>query len=184
MPLFGPVIADGNWNPADHGLVAWSSDPSVNTGNAQTVNGSVYLTRLNIRTPVTISTVWWTQTTGATTPTTGENFVGVYNSAGTLLSSVNVDAKSANNAMQSAALGAAQSLAGGSFIWVACLFNAATPPILMRGGGLTVSANMANLSTANSRFAVNGTGQTSLPSTITPGSNSQTGVFAVWAAVS
>ncbi|MFD9398343.1 hypothetical protein ACFWA4_05920 [Streptomyces sp. NPDC060011] len=182
MPLFTPSAAAG-WNAQDHGLIAWSSDPSLNTGTATTVNGTVYLTRLNIRNTTTLSTVWWMHTTGPTTPTAGQNFAGVYDSAGTLLSSVNVDAKTTNGP-QSATLGAPQAIAGGTFVWVAFVFNAATPPVLMRAGGQSAAGNIVNLTTPAVRFAVNGTAQTSLPVSITPASNSQTGVFAIWAAVS
>ncbi len=182
MPLYTPSTPSG-WQAADHGLIAWSGDPSVQTSTAQSVNGSVYLTRLNIRNSTTVTNVHWAFTTGPTTPTASQNFAGIYSSAGTLLSSGNIDAKTTNGP-QSVALDAAQSVAGGTFIWVAFVFNAATPPILMRGGGQSAAANTVNLSASNSRFAVNGTGQTSLPASITPSSNSQTGVFAIWAAVS
>jgi hypothetical protein len=185
MPLYLPGATAGGWNASDHGLISWSSDPSMNTATGQTVNGSVYLTRLNIRNSTTISTVWWTQTTGPTTPTAGQNFVGIYDSTGTLLSSVNVDAKTTNGP-QSATLAVAQSVAGGTFIWVGMMFNAATPPVLMRGGGQSAAANIVNLTASTARFAVNGTtaGLTALPTPLTPASNSQTGVFAFWAAVS
>jgi hypothetical protein len=107
----------------------------------------------------------------------------LYDSSGNLLSSAGLDAKTSNG-IQSATLGAAQSVAGGTFLWVALVFNAATPPVLMKHGGQSAAANIANLTAATARWAVNGTGATALASTITPSSNSQTGVQAFWAAVS
>lgn len=183
MPLYTPAAQSGSWAPSDHGLLAWTSDPSLNTGTFSTVNGTVYLARLNIRTTTTVTNIWWAQTTGPTTPTAGQNFAGVYDSSGNLLSSASVDSKTGGGT-QSVALGTPQVIAGGSFLWVALVFNAATPPVLMRAGGQLAAANIVNLTASTARFAVNGTTQTALPSTITPSSNSQTGVTAFWAAVS
>jgi hypothetical protein len=185
LSVAGTPMAQPNVQlPADHGAIAWTSDPALTTGTTATANGLVYLARMPIRTAATITKVWWDQTTGPTTPTAGQNFAGLYNSSGILLSSVNIDGKTGNG-VQSATLDAAQSVTAG-YVWMALMFNAATPPVLMRGGGQTAAANVFNQTAATYRWAVNGTtaGLTALPSSITPSSNSQTGVIAFWAALS
>ncbi|MEV5472954.1 hypothetical protein AB0L66_11430 [Streptomyces sp. NPDC052207] len=185
LSVGGASVVSGGWLPSDHGLISWSGDPSNATTSTATVNGSVYLVRLNIRYATTITKVWWCQIGGPTTPTAGQNFAGLYSSAGALLSSVNIDAKTGNGP-QNATLDAAQAVSAGSFVWAAFMFNAATPPTLMKHGGGNAAANIANLTAATARWAVNGTttGLTALPSSITPPSNSQTGVQAFWAALS
>ena len=170
--------------PADHGAIGWTGDPRLHTGTISAVNGTIYLARVPVRTAATIGTVWWCQTTGPTTPTTGQNWVGLYSSAGTLLSSVGVDGKTGNGP-QNGILAAPQAVAAG-FVWVALMFNAATPPVLMRAAGQSAAANVFNQAAANYQYAVNGTtaGLTALPSSFVPGSNSLTGATAFWAAVS
>jgi hypothetical protein len=177
----GNPITSGGWSPADHGLTAWSGDPAMATSTATITNGTVYLARLNIRAATTISKIWWDHTTAPTTPTAGQNFAGIYSSAGTLLASASIDANTTSG-LQNVSI--TPQVVGAGFIWAAFVFNAATPPVLMRFGGQTAAANVVNLSAATYRWAVNGTGATALASTITPASNSQTGVSAIWAAAS
>ncbi len=177
----GTPIVRGDWGPADHGLIAWSTDPSTTTTASLAVNGTVYLARLNVRVTSTITRVWYVQTVGMTTPTAGQNFTGIYNSSGTLLTSASTDSATTAG-LKTISLDTPQSVSAG-FIWAAFVWNASTAPTVMRGGGQNSAANIANLSAANYRWATNGTGQTSLPASITPSSNSQTGVFALWAAV-
>ncbi|MFF3558980.1 hypothetical protein ACFYXS_02910 [Streptomyces sp. NPDC002574] len=185
LTVAGTPMAQPNIQlPTDHGAIAWTTDPAITTGTSNAANGFVYLARMPIRTATTITKVWWDQTTGPTTPTAGQSFAGLYSTAGTLLSSVNIDGKTGNG-VQNATLDAAQAVSAG-YVWMALMFNAATPPVLMRGGGQTAAANVFNQTAATYRWAVNGTttGLTALPSSITPASNSQTGVIAFWAALS
>jgi hypothetical protein len=185
LTVGGASVMSGGWVPSDHGMISWSGDPSNATTNSTPANGSIYLVRLNLRYATTITKVWWCHTSAPNTPTSGQNFAGLYSSAGTLMSSANIDAKTGNGP-QSATLDAAQAVSAGSFVWAAFMFNATTPPTLLKHGGNTASGNIINLLATTARWAVNGTttGLTALPSSITPSSNSQTGVQAYWAAVS
>lgn len=183
LTVGGASVISGGWQPADHGLISWSGDPSFCTTSTAAVSGNVYLVRLNIRVATTITKVWWCNIGTPTTPTASQNFAGVYSSAGTLLSSVNIDAKTGAG-IQNATLDAAQAVSGGTYVWVCFLWNAATPAAVMKHGGGNASSNITNLTASTARWAVNGTAQTTLPSTITPASNSQTSVQAYWAAVS
>lgn len=186
LTVGGTSLAQPNVTlPVDHGVIAWTSHPSLNTSNTLTVNGKIYLTRMPIRAAATVSKVWWCPTTGPTTPTAGQNFAGLYDSSGTLLSSVNIDSVTGTGP-QSATLAAAQNIAANSYVWMALMFNAVTPPTLMRGGGLSAAANVFNQSPASYSWAVNGTttGLTALPASITPANNSLTSAFACWGALS
>lgn len=170
--------------PGDHGAIAWSFDPAQASSTTALTNGTIYLVRLPIRGTSTISKVWWGQTVAPNTPTSGQNFTGIYDASGNLLSSVNIDGKTTAG-VQSATLAVAQNVSA-TYIWAAFMWNATTAPTVMRAGGQIAAGNVFNQTAASYRFAVNGTttGLTALPSTITPASNSQTGVVAMWAAVS
>lgn len=168
--------------PSDLGFIAWSYDPAFTSSSTVVTNGTLYLSAVYIRAATTISKVWWGVATAGATPTSTQNNVGLYSSAGTLLSSVNVDAKvTGSNSVQFGTLGAAQAVATG-FYWVGLLFNAGTPPTLVRTSGLVAGINDANMSTSTYRYATNGTSLTALPSPITPGSNGTGPSF--WVAVS
>lgn len=169
--------------PSDHGLLAWSGDPSVSTSSATTtVAGTQYLSAVYVRKTVSVSKVWWINNAAGGTPTSGQNFAGLYNSAGTLLSSGSADGVVASNGPVSVTLGASQTLTPG-FYWVVVMFNAGTQPQIGRTSASVFSNNIANQSAATSRFAINGTGRTtSLLSSITPASNASGAAF--WSAVS
>lgn len=168
--------------PVNHGLVAWTYDPTSSVNSTVLTNGTVYLSAIYPTENVSVTTIYWHVAVSGATPTAGENEVGLYSSAGTLLHSVNVDADiSATGLVASTITSAA--LTAGSMYWVGFVFNAATPPGLARGAGLAAAAAVNNVGLAASsyRAATNGTLQTALPATITPASNSAGLLY--WAAV-
>lgn len=178
-----PVTAPSTPQPADHGLIAWASDPSVVTSSFATTNGSLYLASVYIRSSVTVAKCWFMNNAGATGVTAGQNFIGLYGPTGTLLSSAGIDTQIAAGGPSGVSLGAQQAVAAGHY-WVGLLVNATGAPTVARMGGVSASGNNVNLSGASLRWAVNGTGLTALPGSITPASNSTTGALAIWAAVS
>lgn len=169
--------------PSDHGLIAWSSDPNYASSTNSTVSGTLYLAAVWLRADATINKLWWIHTTAGATATAGACWAGIYDSAGNRVAQVAIDSQTATNGVQSATLGAPASLPAGRY-WVALLFNATTAPVVARTAGASVTANNMNLSGATLRFAVNGTGLSTLPATITPASNSTTGAVAIVVAVS
>lgn len=79
------------WMPSDQGLVAWNYDPSsAGTTFVPTtgVNGYIFLTGIILREAATVTNIVYglsgAQLTGLTS---NANFVGLYNSSGTLLAS-------------------------------------------------------------------------------------------------
>lgn len=168
--------------PGDHGFTAWSYDPSFASTGQLLTNGTVYLSAVYLRTPTTVSKCWWLVSAAAVTPTAGQNWVGLVNSAGTVLSTASIDALiTTASVARSATLTTPQTVGAGMY-WVAFVCNASTAPTLMRTNGLATGTNNANLSGASLQYATNGTAQTSLPASVTPASNSAGP--SLWVAVS
>jgi hypothetical protein len=169
-----------NYTPADHSLVAWSGDPAAMVNVSAFTNGTLYLSKVLLRKAATISKLWYNCTTAAVSPVAGQNFIGLFDSSGTLLASASIDGNLTANVVHSISI-TPQNLAAGSY-WVGMITNASTPPQFARSSGNNLMN--AGLTAANYRFAVNGTGRTSMPATITPGSNSVSGVISLWTAIS
>ncbi|MER6249398.1 beta strand repeat-containing protein [Streptomyces griseorubiginosus] len=170
--------------PAAHGVAAWCYDPALAVNSTQLTAGTLYLVRLNIAAALTATKIyWWVANTGSGA-TTNQNFVGLYDSSGTLLASANVDTGFSSATLKTTTI-ASTALAAGSFYWVGLLFNASVTPTLTRASGWTGVDTAANLglSAAAYRFAKNGTGRTALPSSITPASNVGSDIAGPWAAV-
>lgn len=174
----GTVVAEnlpsaGGWSPTDHGLKAWTFDPNMVAGGSLLSAGVVKLDRINVRAPVVVRTAYfWTSVAGSSL-TADQNFIGLYNSTGTLLVSVDADVPFAATAgLQTVALGTALALAEG-FYWFAWLTNGGTAPTVARGTAVTGGTGVINLGLAAATFrsATNGTGQTALPASLTVGSN-------------
>ena len=170
--------------PAAHGVAAWCYDPALAVNSTQLTAGTLYLVRVNIAANVSVTKLyWWVANTGSGA-TTNQNLVGLYDSAGTLLASANVDTSFSSATLKTTTI-TSTALTAGSFYWVALLFNASVTPTLTRGSGWTGVDTAANLGLAAAayRFAKNGTGRTSLPSTITPSSNTGSDIAGPWVAV-
>lgn len=177
----GMVLPTGDSVPQDHGLETWTHDPYNGASSALLVNGRIYLVRMNVRRAATVSTVWWSIATPGATPTAGQNWVGLYSSSGARLATTNVDASVAGSGAQATAI-TPQSLAAGTFVWAAFVFNAATPPTVVRGASFESTPNV-NLPATALRSAVNGSG-TTLPASITPGSNTTSNAITLFSALS
>lgn len=188
VPAVGSVYtatgAFGAQQPVNHAFSAWTYDMVTAVNGSLLTNGTVYLSKVHIPDEVSVTSLYWWVTAVGVTPTAGQNQVGLYNSAGTLLASANVDADISSTGLKTTTI-ASQGLTAGSFYWVAMVFNAATAPTVARAtgqGGLASAVN-AGLTAAGYRFATNGVGQTALPGSITPGSNTAAGFAGPWAAV-
>ena len=167
---------------ADHGLIAWTFDPIFTASTTTSAANLIYLAGIYLRRPRTISKLWFIVNVVGVTPTAGANNVGLYNSSGTLLSSVNVDAKISVSGPNSATL-ASPVTAPAGLCWVAMQFQATTQPGIARANAFTLGAITANQGASTLRFATNGSGAT-LPASITPASNTTSLSAALWAGVS
>jgi hypothetical protein len=170
--------------PAVHGATAWCYDSALAVNSSQLDNGRLYLVRVDIPAAVNATRLYWWVGNSGSSPVAGQNQVGLYDSAGTLLASANVDADISSATLKTTTI-ASQALTAGAFYWVGLLFNAAVSPTLTRASGWTGVDTAANLglTAAAYRFATNGTGRTTLPATITPASNTGTDIAGPWVAV-
>ena len=180
VPLESPT-----WMPSDNALLAASADINGLGGTSLMIAGTLYLLQVRIRYAITASKLWFIESAAGSGASTG-SFGGLYSSAGTLLTG-SADAGTAftGGFAQSITLTTPQALAAGSFVWAALLVNLATtqPTLRSVGGGSAVPGNL-NLGAASFRNAVNGTGLTALPASITPSSNTGTGALPFWVGIS
>lgn len=168
--------------PINHGIISWAYDPQEVAGGTTVTNGILYLIRLNISMEQIATKIYWHVVTAGGGATTGQNWVGLYDSAGNRLQQTGVDSSVASTGTKTTTI-PATSLTTGAFYWAAFLFNATSPPTLARSNAVTSASSMINIGLATTalRFATNGTGRTTLPATITLASNGQGGSY--WAAI-
>lgn len=174
-----PLVRPSSTLPEDLLYAGWSYDPIGTSASTTTVAGTVYLSRVYLREPVTATKLWTIINVAGATPTAGQNWIGVYNSAGTLLASASLDAVVASTGPVSAVI--SQALSAGAY-WVAVLFNAGAQPQIGRTSAQVATSNTPQVTASNLRFAINGTGRTTLASPITPASNTSGSAF--WVGIS
>ncbi|MFJ9771248.1 hypothetical protein ACIRVF_08385 [Kitasatospora sp. NPDC101157] len=180
----GVPFPAGVYFPSDHGFAAWTYDPTGAVNTTQTNSGTLYLARVPIRFATTLTKAYLSIATAASGVTANQNYVGLYDSGGTLRASTaagSIDASITSPGLLTATFSASYSAPAGMY-WIAFVNNATTPTTLGRTGTFLATPN-ANLAASAYRFAVNGTGLTNAPSTITPGSNTLSGLITMWAAV-
>lgn len=171
--------------PTDIGLEAWSFDPgaALLTGQAVT-SGTVYLSALYIRSTTSVSNIWLVMSNSQSV-TAGANWVGLYNSSGTKLVDAATDSVVNTSGVKTVPI-TTQNLSPGMY-WVAVLigFPGTAPQIAAAATNGTSRPVVNGALTASSyRWCTNGTGQTTLSSSITPASNSLTGILAPWVGLS
>lgn len=191
----GVNLANGDPTPTDIGDVAWTFDPAGMSGTKLLTAGTVYLTSFWLRAAVLVSALGqilrYTVTTGGSGCTAGQCFVGVYNVvalanrvAGTRIA-VSADQSTNMNSASTYApaltfLATTDLLLPGMY-YAAVVANAATTLPTLRVSGGDISAINGNLATAALRVCVNGTGQTSLPASLTLSSNTTAGASPLYA---
>lgn len=173
--------------PSDQNLIAWSYDPALaSNSTALSATGVLHLVRVNLRYAATITNVLYQVNTVGSSLTAGECFVGIYDSTGTLrgTSASQSTAWAATTGLYTTALTAPYAAPAGTY-YVAILANGTTGPALARSNGLAGAGATLNagLTAATYRAATNGSGNTTLPASITLASNGQDTV-GYWAALS
>lgn len=182
----GVSVPTNAYQADDLAVIAWTYDPAYYQAGTLITNGSIYLARVKLRYAATITNLLIGVTAVAVTPTAGQSFLGLYNSAGTqvgLTADIGT-ALAAGAGLLSAALTAPYAAAAGDY-WVALVANAATAPTIARiATGVNFGIVTLNATAATRRWAVNGTAATALPGSFSPASNSTSGALTIWAAVS
>lgn len=179
------LVPPNQFVPNDHGLSAWAYDPALVVNSSSTVNGTVYLTKIVIHSTQTLNKAYYSLGSAASGVTANQNFMGFYTSAGSrvaVTAAGNIDAGLTSAGVLIGTFTGAYVAVPGTY-WLAIVTNATTPGQLGRASGFSATPNV-NLAASAYRFAVNGTAQTTLPASITPASNTLTGMFTFWGAVS
>jgi hypothetical protein len=175
----------GQFTPADAGVVSWAYDAALAVSQTALTDGTIYLVKLLLREAALVSNILWAVVTDAGTPQAGQNEVALYDHTGARLgAAVDVTTASDSTGLKTTAI--TPVTVGPGFVWAAFLFNvsAGNGPSLARANN-QAGASFVNLgnAAARARFATAGTGQTALPASLTPASNTLL-ALALWAAVS
>lgn len=169
----------GTWLPSDFGIVSWTYDPlMINQGTSGT-SQTVYLAGIQVRYACNITKIYFGNSNAASSVNSGQNWVGLYNSAANLVSGT---ATSADSRVTSTGFGAvtitSTALTAGMY-WVALLFSASTMPTIYRAAEPLIGGVDLNQVTASSRYATGSGSSTTLPSSITVVASNVTN----WAAI-
>lgn len=83
----GPTtMGNGNWTPADQGLIAWTQDPAQTAANSQLpAAGTLYLCRVHVPSDARVTNILTAVTSSSSTLTTGQCFAALYASYGSLI---------------------------------------------------------------------------------------------------
>lgn len=175
----GVQVPASTQQSGDQGLISWSYDPAVaSNSTALSTSGVLHLVKVVLRYPKTITNLLYQINTLGSVLTSGQCFVGLYDFTGTLRGT-STDQSAAwetggTAGFFSTALVTPYVAPAGNY-WVAFCVNGTTGPALARGNGLAGAGATVNagLTAATYRAALNGTGNTSLPTPITPSANTQ-----------
>ena len=175
----GGITAAGlPWAPSHNGLKAASMDPTLATTNSALAGGFVWVRKIWVPETITVVNFELGVVAAGATLTAGQNFAGIYSSAGTLIAKTgDLSGVWNSTGMKTAALtaeaGQSLTIQGGPGVWIygAVLSNGTTQPSLMVAPLLaTAVAAGANLKLAagdgfRSAFTTAGS-RTALPATL------------------
>jgi hypothetical protein len=167
------VVNSPAFRPDDHGLITWTDAPTGLSGAGFGLTaGQVYLSKFKIVDRSTVvSNIKYYLTVAQAGGTAGQNFVGLYNSSGTLLiASADQTTNFSTTGEKTAAI-TPQTLAVGSY-YVAFLANHTTTAPSVAGGGGNSGLNNVGLTAGTGRFLNTSAGNTALPASITLASQS------------
>jgi hypothetical protein len=172
-------------NAADHTAVAWTFDPAANSGSTIIATGTPFMSKVWVREPMTLSTLYASITTSGATLTAGQNFAGVYNAAGTriALTADQTTPWGTTTGLQTMALTVPVAVTPGAY-YLTLLSNGTTAPNFARGAVAGSGASTINwrLTATDARYATGPAAQTSLPASITMASRT-TSAVSMWMAV-
>lgn len=169
--------------PEDYGLVSWAYPVMQCSGSAVPTSGTVRMVRLPaLAVTTTFTSACCHIATAPTTPTAGQNFMGLYDSTGTRVA-VTADATTpfTTTGDKIVAFTAPYVAAPGTY-YLAILANAATPPAFSLCASHSASAANFNTGVATAQFTNGPAAQTTLPASITMASRT-TSLNCTWAGV-
>ncbi|MFE2712227.1 beta strand repeat-containing protein [Streptomyces mirabilis] len=181
-----PVAAEIS-GPQANGLLSWNGSVLDASGSNSLASGTVLLQKIMVPYTITFTNLLYYVGTGGSALTAGQSLVGLYSSAGTLLSgSADQSSSWTSVGAKTIALTTPQTITGGAgvFVWAGILSVGTTMPVV---AAFTVNStvNLSNIGTtnANSRFASTGSSLTALPASFTPSALTQS-ARSLWTGVS
>ncbi|MFF1701336.1 glycosyl hydrolase family 28-related protein [Streptomyces sp. NPDC058252] len=166
-----------------NGYTTWTGDPELaQTSNSAAPGGTLLLRMMFISRSTTITKAFIQTATGSTSPTTAQNWVGLYDINGNLLGSADITSQVSVAQFITATFSSGIPVTPGKY-YLALLFNGTTNAAPYRSAGSLIAAMNGNVTANNYRACTNGSGLTALPATFTPANNSQSNAQAYWAAL-
>lgn len=192
MSILDPVneardrLRDDKPVPEDQNLLAWTGDPNdaghVTAQSSAAVAGRLTLVRIKFRRATLVSNVWMGVSGIDAGATLANNYVGLYDSTGTLrATSSDVSALFMANAVAKPFPMVTPYLAPPGFYYIALLLNGTwtTNSFTLKATGGGVSVN-AGLSAGSLRYSNMLTSQTSLPASVTLGNQATSIINTGW----
>jgi hypothetical protein len=167
------------------GFLAMPYDPAMAAAGGVLTSGTVYMIRLDLAAPATISTATICLVNAGVTLTAGQSFVGLYTAAGTRVAlSADQSASWVTNGEKNIAFTAPYAAAAGTY-YLAMLCNGTTPIAPLRTVSSASVTDVINhgLTPATARWTTGPTAQTSLPASVTMSSR-VTSMTAYWGGLS
>lgn len=170
-PVSGGGTPQGTDLPSDFGWLGWTADPLYCNATAIIpTSGTIYAMAFILRQPIQLNNITVFVSTAGATLTAGQSLLAVYNQAGSSRLAL-----SADQSVNWVSTGNAVASMGGPIVlpaahyWLCWLSVGTTMPTFRTSGSIQ-AANLGN-SGANLRCATTTlTGQTAMPSSITPSS--------------
>lgn len=154
----------------DNALLAWTESPAIcNASSTVLSSGTLYACRIPWRQQRTISNHYLFVGTAGATLTANQNLVGIYDPTGTRLwvSGDQSTSWTSTGLKTVTTGGVTPPVTAAGYLWLAVLSVGSTTVGLYRTAGIGAGMWNVGLTAATARIGVL-TGQTSLPSTITP----------------
>lgn len=168
--------------PADNYLLAWTGPPEFFVSNVAPTATEVYLQRVIITVSGTINNLYFFVTAAGSGMTSNQNFVGIYNTAGTkVATSADCSSSWTSTHVAKIALTSGLAVTKGQTYYVAMLFNGTTMPQIAGGAQSfwdqpNVGNGVANWASASPpyntlapnrfRYMSWSSGETSLPASV------------------
>jgi hypothetical protein len=161
----------GIFLPSDFGFKAWNYDP-IYSNNTSTVSlsGKWFFSQAVLAQDAALSSVSWLATVAGGTPTTGENFAGIYTLSGTTATQAAVSADASSYITSTGIVtvpmsSATATIKAGTIIVIAVLINAGTSPTFARlASEIYASVVTAGSALQSRQGSYGSTGATTLPS--------------------
>ncbi len=165
--------------PTDQGLKTWSFDPMAAISTLTPTTGQLLLARVPVIANISPVFCYYHVGTGGTGLTAGQNFLALYDSAGTRVA-VSTDQTTNFGTSGVKVAGLSASLTPGNY-WVAFLANGTSAPTL-RGVSSTGGVGNTGTGASTSRFGTIGAAQTVTPTSFST-SSIAADIRSIWVAL-